>query len=84
MTLLEELSAPRPETAFNYKAEPTPIRWPKGKTIARTGMVHLIMTSEETFAVVYALDVHVGLRRDKAAQRFGQCCIHQAECEGLL
>lgn len=73
-----------PKTAVNYKGEPEGIQWPKGRPISECGRVYLIRQRANVFAVVYGLQVTKGLSRDLAAVEFGQCVMHQAECEGLL
>lgn len=74
----------KPETCLNWRGKPEPIPWPKGKTIARCGDVYLIQQNKKDFAVVYCLQVSLHLERAKAAREFGECCLHQAQCEGLL
>lgn len=78
-------AAGRPKTALDYKGNPQPINYPKGRTLARVDSVSLIQTSkgEYGYAVVYALQTRVMLTRDAACAEFGQCCIHQAECDGI-
>ena len=85
MTLLDELTAPLPETFCNFRGEPRPVPYPKGATlVARCGAVFLFQLSKTKFSVVYGLDARPALLRDAAAISFGQSCLHQAECEGLL
>lgn len=82
-TLEDFLKSPRPDALYNWKGKLTPIKWPKGVTLARCGDAHLIQTSKKTYAVVYGLQANLHLDRETACSDFGQCCIHQAECESL-
>lgn len=82
---IETYLSERPATFPNYKYEPTPIPWPKtGKTIARCGDVFLIQETKHLFTVVYGLQVTSRVDRTAASREFAGCCLHQAQCMGLL
>lgn len=85
-SLREELQLPVLTHSANYKGEPIEMKWPEGKLLARSGSVFLLRPRRGTncFVVIYGSQVTGGLSREKAAEEFGQCCFHQAECEGLL
>jgi len=81
----EELSKPLPEVFCNFAGKACPPPYPKNAIlIARMGCVFMFSVSKTKFAVVYGLQLHPSLSRDAAASTFGQCCMHQAEAEGLL
>jgi len=82
--LPDYLSAPLPTTYRNWRGEPERVRYPtKGRLVASCGSVFLFIWKGE-FTLVYGLQVTSPADRDEAASEFGQACLHQAQCEGLL
>lgn len=81
---LQDYLSHKPETCLNWRGKPESIDWPNGRTVARCGEVYMIQRSKDSFAVVYCLQVHANLTRVQAAREFGECCLHQAQCETLL
>jgi hypothetical protein len=82
-TLREELNAPLPQTRTDWQGKPQPINYPKGTILARCGEALLIQCNRYHFAVVYGLQVETLHSRTSAIKSFGECCLHQAACEGL-
>lgn len=83
-TSLQDYLAHKPETCLNWRGKPEPIEWPRGRIVARCGDVYMLQRSKDNFAVVYCLQVHANLTRAQAAREFGECCLHQAQCNNLL
>lgn len=78
---LTDLLDERPVTFRNFEGYQETINWPDGLALARCGDVWLIRC-RNSFAVVYGLQVDVPLDLTAAVNRFGWCCIHQADCLG--
>lgn len=72
-----------PETALNYKGEPTKIDWPKGILRLRVGSVYLIQATggAARYSVVYGLEVTSELSYKGACEALGACLMHQLTCE---
>ena len=66
----------------NYKQELVTLKV-AGKVIATVGDVDLIRDGK-SFAVRYGLQLKKRMTHHAAASEFGQCVIHQAQCEGSL
>ena len=85
MNLKDILALPLPETYRDFLGVECPVHYPKrSRLLARCGDVYLFRRNAGTFCVVYGLQALDKLSRDEAAASFGNCCFHQAACEGLL
>ena len=85
MTLQELLAQPLPPTYRDFVGMECPIPYPKrSRLLARCVDVYLFRRNAGTFVVVYGLQPFDKLSREDAATTFGQCCLHQATCAGLL
>ena len=84
MSLHAALEKDLPKTSRDWQGNEKPIEYPKGQIVARCESVALIQTSKNRFAVVYALQTRKHLPREVAVAEFGECCLHQAACEGLM
>lgn len=79
-----DLAVELPTIYPDWQGKPAEVKRPKGRVIARCGDVVMIQQSVKRFAVCYCLQVTAGIGYALAAVEFGQCCIHQATCAGLV
>jgi len=83
MSLKSALEKELPKTSRDWQGREQAIFYPKGQIVARCESVVLIRQTKKRFAVVYDLQTKKDLSRESALMEFGECCLHQASCEGL-
>lgn len=69
--------------AYNYKGVKEE-REVDGRLLAQIDLVALIYDGCGSFTVVYGLEVSRSLDRTRAAQKFGEAILHQAQGDGLI
>jgi hypothetical protein len=81
----EEMQSNLPSHYTNWEGVLTKIEWPeKFKVIARCGDVFFLKMSKRVYKIVHGLSVSIAKNQYEATTEFSQCCLHQAECHGML